>query len=157
MMHLSRIIKNSLHTSQIVPFAKLHHTKNGKQKSSIQQKRGDTSSNPPAILTSQKKIQTGSNRSFSYHSNSIFFRDFPSFPNGKGLTFPAFPPRRIPARRARDWIPGGRAAASCGNPSPTFAVGLGSTSTQGKNGKSWDRFLARQINQSWHYVTCCNL
>ena len=47
MMHLCRIIKNSLHPSQIVPFAKLHHTEKGKRKSSIQQK------------TSLKSLETG--------------------------------------------------------------------------------------------------
>lgn len=47
MMHLCRIIKNSLHPSQIVPFAKLHHTEKSKQKSSIQQK------------TSLKSLETG--------------------------------------------------------------------------------------------------
>ena len=142
MMHLCRIIKKSLHPSQIVPFAKLHHTKNGKRKSSIQHKRDDTSSNPPAILASQKSLKTG-------HSLILIIPNSSLFPGFSIISkrershiapapppTPAFPPRRIPARQARDWIPGGRAAASCGNPSPTCAVDLGSTSTQGKR---WEK------------------
>ena len=91
MMHVCRIIKNSLHPSQIVPFAKLHHSKNGKQKSSIQHKRDDTSSNPPAILTSQKKLKTG-------HSliliipNSIFFPGFSLISKRERSHIPPAPP-----------------------------------------------------------------
>lgn len=150
MMHLCRIIKNSLHPSQIVPFAKLHHTEKGKRTSSIQQK------------TSLKILKTG-------HSliliipNSSRFPGFSLISKRERSHIPSAtpPPQRFHLGESLRVGPeigfqvdGLRRHAEI--QAPLSQLTSAARARRGKDGKSWDGFLARQINQSWHYVTCCN-
>lgn len=138
MMHLCRIIKTRRTHHKLSPLSSCTIPKRAKKHLPSNKKGDETSSPQPS-----SNLKKNKNRSFSYDSQLKFISGiFHHFLRGKVShspgppPTPAFPPRRIPARRARDWIPGGRAAASCGNPSPTFAVDLGSASMQGKR---WEK------------------
>ncbi len=112
---------------QVIPYQK-----GAKRKSSIQRKAMMTPHllNLPAIWEKwlQKQVIHVIPLFSSFPTQYVFFRFFlRHFPPGVScLHVSKWPsrPRRVRPVRARRWTPGGRAAASGGNPSPTFVVDL---------------------------------
>ena len=157
---LCRIIKAPCVHHKSSPLSSYTIPKRGKTKIFHPTKSNDDASSPQSSSNLRKMApKTGQ----SCHSfiliipNSICFFPFffASLPPGVScLHVSKWPsrPRRVRPVRARRWTPGGRAAASGGNPSPTFVVDL----TRLRWGESWmsrtgsERINGDRINGLFH-------